>query len=144
VVTKLLSSLARRERLILALEDLHWADATTLELIDVLGNELDSSLIVVTWRSSEHLDPPLGREWIQVTLSGLPPAEMIDLLQSGKHGAGLSAAQLRQIAERSEGNPYLRSNSRNCIAPATSPPIRRLARAGIAQRCAREAARPLG
>jgi predicted ATPase len=61
VVTKLLSSLARRERLNLALEDLHRADATTLELIDVFGKELDSSQIVVTWRSSEHLDPPFGR-----------------------------------------------------------------------------------
>lgn len=64
-VTKMLQALARRQPLLLLLDDLQWADATSINLLFHLGRRLPGSrlLIVGTYRPSE----------IMVGLSALEP-----------------------------------------------------------------------
>jgi predicted ATPase len=54
-IAALLQELSRTSPLVVSLEDLHWADASTVELLDYLANRFDTlrMLIVVTYRPTE-------------------------------------------------------------------------------------------
>ena len=56
-ITAFLQELSRTAPLVIALEDLHWADASTVELIDYLATRFDTLpiLVVVTYRPTELL-----------------------------------------------------------------------------------------
>jgi class 3 adenylate cyclase len=99
---------AERRPLLLACEDLHWADEGTLEFVDSLArrrHELGRVCIACTWRSSEP--PPLqalpGR--LTLELQRLSRPAIVTLLSGTRQGTGLSPDAVRQIAERSEGIP---------------------------------------
>ena len=57
VVALLLESIARRHRLVIVIEDLHWADRGSLALLRFLVRALDTGniLLIVTYRSDEVL-----------------------------------------------------------------------------------------
>lgn len=65
-IATLLRRLAERQPLLLLLEDLHWADPTTLELLELLPRRLDTSPLVLlgTCRANEA-----GREVTQTLLN---------------------------------------------------------------------------
>jgi DNA-binding CsgD family transcriptional regulator len=114
----LFAAVARKRAVVLTVEDLHWADAATLELFEYLAPRLGSIrlTIVVTLRD-DVLPPasPLGaavarleRERSVHTLSLQPLSRdaVRELLESalGQHD-GVDDAALRDIEVRSEGNP---------------------------------------
>ena len=99
-----------------AIEDLHWADATTLDLLDYLftPGHVPGLPVVVTCRGDEADSEPLA-EWLEkvrrggsLTRLNLPPltlaetADQIELL----HGSRPSAAAVASVFARSEGNPF--------------------------------------
>ncbi len=110
---------ARRSGLVLVIDDLHWADATTREVVDFIARRLrnERALIVAGCRP-EALN---GNDALGVSLSGLVRAGLasrIELTPLGPVGVdqmvtamlpGRSvSARLRDlIFERSEGNPYV-------------------------------------
>ena len=59
-VVSLLAVPAREHMLLLVIEDVHWADASTRELLDYLARRLTDlpSMILVTYRSDEIQPPP--------------------------------------------------------------------------------------
>ena len=118
-------SRATAERpVLLVLEDMHWADRSTLQVITYLdrvlrraaadgGNRL---MIVMTRRSdladalpgvvdffAEILRSPLIEEF---RLDGLDPSELTSLLRNVA-GAEADARRLATIAGRADGNPFL-------------------------------------
>jgi class 3 adenylate cyclase/tetratricopeptide (TPR) repeat protein len=102
-----LLSLARRRPLLLLAEDLHWADPTTLEVLDRLVNRLGSEhvLLLITARP-EFL--PRWRARPDVTLiplAGLSQRETADLAQAVAGTAELPADVFRQILDRTDGVP---------------------------------------
>ena len=116
VVTHFLKNAAQSHPLMLVLDDLHWADRSSLLLLEFLARELQSSplLVLGTYRDVEvsrrhPLSETLGtliREqgFLRVQLSGLAEPEVEQLIQRAAAGSsppGFSAT----IHQRTEGNP---------------------------------------
>ncbi len=104
--------------LVLVLEDLHWADRSTLELLDYLVRRLRQgrTLLVATFRNDElPRSHPLTPVLAELTRSGrttrldLPPLLDSDVgaLVREIRGPELQPSQVSAIVERSEGNPFL-------------------------------------
>jgi class 3 adenylate cyclase/predicted ATPase len=103
-----LSGLSRREPVLALYEDVHWADATTLELLDGVIDRVRTLpvLVLVTFR------PEFTPRWMghapHVTLLSLSRlgrrqgAAMVEHLTGGK---ALPAEVLEQIMERTDGVP---------------------------------------
>ncbi|WP_344328922.1 helix-turn-helix transcriptional regulator [Streptomyces macrosporus] len=118
LTARLLESLSRERTLVLAVEDLHWADRSTRELLAYLFRSLDRArlVIVATYRSDDihrrhplrpflaELDrlrtvrrielPRLSREEVRAQMAGIQGVE------TPEHGL------VEQVFERSEGNPF--------------------------------------
>jgi DNA-binding CsgD family transcriptional regulator/tetratricopeptide (TPR) repeat protein len=101
--------------LVLVVEDLHWADRSTLDLVSLLASNTRSLpvLLVATYRSDDvpprhplrGLAAELGRRGaLQLTLERLGAGDVAELL-----GALLAAAPTAEltasVVERSDGNP---------------------------------------
>jgi DNA-binding NarL/FixJ family response regulator/tetratricopeptide (TPR) repeat protein len=120
----LLAELAAETPVLLVLEDLHWADATTRDLLTFLLRMLHHERVATigTYRTDDlHRRHPLRPvladlqrlpSVVPVELGPLSPSALAELLSSIPHGsvAGhgglLPAATLNQIVERAEGNAY--------------------------------------
>lgn len=112
-----LDSLAADRPVVLVLEDLHWADRSTLDLVTWLARNLEGSriLLVGTYRSDEmrrsHPLRPVLAELSRLSnvqrvdvppLTGLEVAELLTAIQGGPVPPDVA----RQVADRSEGNPF--------------------------------------
>ncbi|MEA2558630.1 MAG: hypothetical protein QOH06_134 [Acidobacteriota bacterium] len=102
----LLSALAEREPVIFAVEDLHWIDPSTLELLESLvRNGLrDRILVLLTFRPV--FTPPWGAGGFvaQVKLDRLQDRE-VEVLAQGVSGGTLPREVLRQIVSKTDGVP---------------------------------------
>jgi TOMM system kinase/cyclase fusion protein len=91
---------------ILVLEDLHWADPTTLELLACIASRRASGrrmLVLTTRRDADF--PQQEERLIRIGLAGLSSAQVNELAER-LLGAPLSASALRQISDRTEGVPW--------------------------------------
>jgi DNA-binding CsgD family transcriptional regulator len=116
-VGSLLVRLSEHAPLVLVLEDLHWADASTRELVAFLHQTLRTGrlLLVATYRSDELQRRHPLRPWLaelgrrpgvaRLELGPLSRAELAEHLASLR-GQRLSAAAVERIFARSEGNPF--------------------------------------
>ena len=115
-VERLLRSLARERPLCLVMEDLHWADESTLELLEELLPLIEEEAIgfVLLYRSErEHRSWELGEHarrryphrYHELELVAFD-LEASRLLAGCAAGAELPAAVAEQLAERAGGNPF--------------------------------------
>jgi PAS domain S-box-containing protein len=120
-VLDLLRVVATRNRpVVLILDDLQWANATALGVIDALltDDTLTDLLLVGTYRNTEvdetHPLSAMLARWQRlarpptlIRLTNLPPAELSTLLAETLRLAAGPAAQLAEvIGARTGGNPY--------------------------------------
>jgi DNA-binding SARP family transcriptional activator/DNA-binding GntR family transcriptional regulator len=115
-VLAVLEHLSRAQPLVLVLEDLQWADVSTLDLVAFLAHAVRDRriLLVATYRSEEfRTGKPLHRLVAALVAAGvvdpielgpLLGAEVEALLAAG--GAQLSPEVTEAIVLRSEGNPF--------------------------------------
>jgi DNA-binding CsgD family transcriptional regulator len=116
-VGSLLVRLSEYAPVLLVLEDLHWADSSTRELVAFLHQTLRTGrlLMVASFRSDElHRRHPLW-PWLvefgrrlgvaRLELGPLSRAELAEHL-AALHGAPLSPIAVERISVRSEGNPF--------------------------------------
>ncbi|WP_089950493.1 helix-turn-helix transcriptional regulator [Lentzea xinjiangensis] len=125
-VLGLLGDLAERQRVLLVVEDLHWADASTRYLLSFLLSRLRSQrlLVVGTYRADDlHRSHPLRP--LLSELVRLPAVDRLDLSPFSAADArrfvealsdDLPQDVVRQVAERSEGNAFF---AEELIAVAT-------------------------
>src|SRR5215211_1821 len=116
-VRAVLVGLSERTPVLLVVEDLHWADRATRELIGFLARALRSGRVTlaVSYRSDElhrrHPLRPLLAELVRLStverleLAPLTRAELTEHLEAVA-GAPLPAEQVEGIYARSEGNPF--------------------------------------
>jgi DNA-binding CsgD family transcriptional regulator len=116
-VLGLLAELASVRPVLLVLEDLHWADASTRDLVTFLSRMLhrDRVAMIGTYRSDDlhrrHPLRPVVAELlrlpsvISIELGPLDPGSMAEHLSSVACGP-LDAAELNGIVARAEGNAY--------------------------------------
>jgi DNA-binding CsgD family transcriptional regulator len=113
----LLTGCAASAPVLLVLEDLHWADTSTLDLVVFLAHNVGDQqvLLLVTYRADEPSSAGRMRRLAEgVRRSGsalildLGPLERDELtaLLAAHAGASLPAAMADTIAARSEGNPF--------------------------------------
>jgi tetratricopeptide (TPR) repeat protein len=112
----LLGRLAQQTPLILVVEDLHWADHSTRNLLAFLVRNLrrERVLLVVTYRSDEPGQPRLGPYLAELDRGG--PVQRLELSRLdraqttaqliGILGAAPAAELLDALFARSEGNPF--------------------------------------
>ena len=102
--------LVKNDRMVLVIEDVHWADESTLGLIRFLGRRIDatSSTLIVTFRPEElALVPPL-----RLVVADLGPAavrlELPSLSVTGieEMAKGQSGVDGRRVLELTQGNPF--------------------------------------
>ncbi len=113
----MISDLTDRRPMLLALEDLHWADRSTLELLSFLVRNLSGErfAVLATVRSDDAAVDPYNVHAI-AELSRLQRAERIDLERFGPlelralattvRGEPPSDEVLAELLRRSEGNPF--------------------------------------
>jgi DNA-binding CsgD family transcriptional regulator len=118
-VLSLLSELAVGSPVLLVIEDLHWADATTRHLVTFLARMLHRERVAIigTYRTDDlHRRHPLRgviAELLRlpmvalVELGPLSAAALAEILSDVPNGAlPLSAATLNSLVGRAEGNAY--------------------------------------
>ena len=107
---RLLAALASDHPLIVALEDVHWADDSVLDLVEWLGERLESAqLLIVCLARPDVLErrPTWGtaaRNQYRLNLKPLRSQE-VEQLVSSLSSQGLAAEVRQMIAERAGGNP---------------------------------------
>jgi DNA-binding NarL/FixJ family response regulator len=113
----LLDTAAAAEPVVLVLEDLHWADNSTLDLVALLAHNLGERrvLLVGTYRADERpandrlrrLVTGLLRAGVATRLElGPLGREELEALLLDRGGARLEPALTEAIVTRSEGNPF--------------------------------------
>jgi len=114
VTADLRTAAARRPQL-LVIDDLHAADAASLELLSFVGPGLRSApIVVIAAYRTERVDadhelgrrlPNLLRWGRQVVLPGLSPDEIAELV-AARTGSSPSQTAVSAIADRTRGNPF--------------------------------------
>jgi ABC-type oligopeptide transport system substrate-binding subunit/class 3 adenylate cyclase len=117
VVRHWLQRLAESGPIAVALEDLHWADATSLQLLQRLlpDTESEALLLVLTlrqerdhaaWRVKEDAARELPHRTSELALEALSGDAGLDLLHSLVGEGTLPQDVERRILEHAEGNPF--------------------------------------
>ena len=106
---------ARSRHLVVVLDDLHWADSSTLRVLRLLAESADSGrlMVITTWR---HQPPPTGllvevaealarRHALRLELAGLSAEEASEVVSSVA-ATTPTTAEARALRDRTEGNPF--------------------------------------
>ena len=117
-VLGLLAELAAAAPVLLVLEDLHWADGSTRDLVTFLSRMLHRERVALigTYRTDDlhrrHPLRPVVAELqrvpsvISVSLAPLDPSALAEHLMAGAAPGRIDATELNDIVTRAEGNAY--------------------------------------
>lgn len=122
-VLALLGALAERQPVVLVVEDLHWIDPSTLDLLDLLLGEISSLplLLVATFRPG--FTAPWHRQTsiTQLSLSGLSESHARQLVAQVAEGRQLPAEVRREIVVRTDGNPLFVEELTKAVLESGAP-----------------------
>src|SRR5262245_6630222 len=106
-ILAVLLALADQQPVLFIVEDLHWVDPSTLELLDLLIDQVPSACIftLLTCRPEFHLPWTLRAHLTQLTLSRLPRTQAETLVGRVTAGKALPGEVLQQITARTDGVP---------------------------------------
>jgi predicted ATPase len=106
LLTILLRS-AAQQPVLFVMEDLHWVDPSTLELLSLLVDQGPTARILALWTCRPDFRPPwTGRSHLtQVTLSRLPRRQAAEMTSRVAHGKVLPAEVVEQIVTKTDGVP---------------------------------------
>jgi class 3 adenylate cyclase/tetratricopeptide (TPR) repeat protein len=109
-VRLLLELMSARGPLVIAVEDIHWADEGMLDLIEHLAGWAQGPLLIVCLSRDELLErrPSWGggrRNATTISLDPLSEEEAAELVEALLVGSGEGAARAEEVALRSGGNP---------------------------------------
>ena len=99
--------IAAQQPLLLVMEDLHWVDPTTLELLSLLVDQGPTARILVLLTFRPDFSPPwTGRSHLtQVTLPRLPGRQAAEMTGQVAHRKALPPEVLEQIVAKTDGVP---------------------------------------
>src|SRR6266446_6967133 len=99
--------IASQQPVLFVMEDLHWVDPSTLELLSLLVDQGPTARILALWTFRPDFSPPwTGRAHLtQVTLSRLPRRQAAEMTGRVAHGKALPAEVLEQIVAKTDGVP---------------------------------------
>jgi class 3 adenylate cyclase/predicted ATPase len=99
--------MATRQPLLLILEDLHWADPTTLELLGLLLAQAPSTrlLILLVFRSEFRPPWDIREHHTHMTLTPLAHDHTVAMITQVAEGKRLPVSVLEQLVTNTDGNP---------------------------------------
>jgi TOMM system kinase/cyclase fusion protein len=103
----ILLKIAAQQPVLFVMEDLHWVDPTTLELLTLLVDQgpITSILALLTFRPDFSL-PWTGRSHLtQVTLPRLPRRQAAEMTGWVAHGKALPPEVIEQVVAKTDGVP---------------------------------------
>lgn len=114
-IARTLLEAARDQHLLVVLDDLHWADTSTLRVLRLLAETAESGrlLVLCTWR---HQPPPTGqlavvadmlarRHALRLELAGLSAEEAAEVVTTVAQAAPTSS-EADALRSRTDGNPF--------------------------------------
>src|SRR5262249_28429021 len=106
-IVAILLELAERQPVLFILEDLHWTDPTTLELLNLVLDQTPTASILVLLTCRPHFQPAWHhRSYItEMTLNHLSHAQVEQIVVGITDGKTFPAEVLQQIREKTDGVP---------------------------------------
>ena len=114
-IVRALQTASRSETLLVLLDDLHWADVSSLRVLGLLLESVHDGrlLLVATWRDKPVPTGALGvvaeqlsrRHGLRLALSGLDSSEVSEIVESVAH-LRPSEGQADALRARTDGNPF--------------------------------------
>src|SRR5262249_9586904 len=99
---KLLQARCRLSPMVMVIEDIHWIDSVSQELLGkIIDGEANLRLLLLTTRRPEYAPPWIDGE------TGTKSGDMRHLVQARLGVNAMPEALARQMMERTEGNPLV-------------------------------------
>ena len=107
VLLTVLMRIAAQQPVLFVMEDLHWVDPTTLELLSLLVDQGPTARILVLLTFRPDFSPPwTGRSHLtQMTLPRLPGRQAAEMTDQVAHGKALPPEVVAQIVAKTDGVP---------------------------------------
>jgi class 3 adenylate cyclase/tetratricopeptide (TPR) repeat protein len=111
-VKELLSALVKRAPTVICLEDIHWADPSSMELFQtILSEGRHPALFLCMYRPPFTLLPghmlgAMGDSFREIRLQDLSPSEALEMTGSLLKTGDLPQELRRFVREKAEGNPF--------------------------------------
>ncbi|MGC9356340.1 MAG: adenylate/guanylate cyclase domain-containing protein [Anaerolineae bacterium] len=128
-------ALARERPIVLALDDLHWADEASLSLLEDLLNVTDQAPLMFClafrarrdkgcWRLRDRAAAAFPHRYTEITLKPLEKSESQELLRALLPGAKFQPSTETEILDKTAGNPfYLEEVVRSLIESEAVVPV---------------------
>jgi class 3 adenylate cyclase/predicted ATPase len=99
--------IAAQQPVLFVMEDLHWVDPSTLELLSLLVDQGPTARILALWTFRPDFSPPwTGRSHLtQVTLPRLPQRQAAEMTARVAHGKVLPPEMVEQVVAKTDGVP---------------------------------------
>jgi class 3 adenylate cyclase/tetratricopeptide (TPR) repeat protein len=103
----LLLGMARRRPVLLAVEDLHWADSSWLEFLGVLLDRIEEAPLLVVLSARPEFQPAWpSRPWLhRLPVERLPAELAATLVKEAARGAPLPEETVRELVGKTDGIP---------------------------------------
>ena len=103
----ILLRIAAEQPVLFVVEDLHWVDPTTLEMLTLLVEQLQTARVLALFTYRPDFDPPWGEHsnLTRLTLSRLPADQVVELTGRVAHGKRLPKEVLAQVVNKTDGVP---------------------------------------
>jgi TOMM system kinase/cyclase fusion protein len=107
LLTMMLHVVTPQQPVLFVMEDLHWVDPSTLELLSLLVDQAPTARILVLLTFRPDFSPPwTGRSHLtQVTLHRLARQQVAEMISQITHGKVLPAEVVEQIVAKTDGVP---------------------------------------
>ena len=107
VLVTILLRIAAQQPVLFVMEDLHWVDPSTLELLSLLVDQGPTARILTLFTCRPDFSPPwTGRAHLtQVTVNRLPRRQAVEVIRQVAHGKVLPPEVVEQIVAKTDGVP---------------------------------------
>src|SRR5262245_8667822 len=107
VFSQMIFAASARRPMVIAVEDVHWADRASEEVLDSLATGGARVLFLSTYRPGFQPPPWMGKSFAtQIALSSLSPEDSRTMLQSVVEDDDIPESRARMILDRADGNPF--------------------------------------
>jgi predicted ATPase len=103
----ILLRVAAQQPVLFVVEDLHWVDPSTLELLSLLVDQGPTARILALFTFRPDFSPPwTGRAYLtQVSVHRLPRRQAVEVIRQVAHGKTLPPEVVEQIVAKTDGVP---------------------------------------
>jgi TOMM system kinase/cyclase fusion protein len=103
----ILLRIAAQQPVLFVMEDLHWVDPSTLEMLNLIVDQGPTARILALWTfRSDFIAPWRGRSHLtQVTLPRLPRRQTTEMIGQVAHRKALPAEVVEQVVAKTDGVP---------------------------------------